>query len=547
MPNTIVDYKTMIRTRHFFIIAFLVLIAIGIFMLTENLAAPAELEFIYPTNGMNFPVNDPLTVRLVSPTGRQFIQVGVRYPGKWIFEGRKTEPPYEFPVYLPAQVGATTIIAEATDQAGQRFTAEVTVNLVPRALPSGWALQDLDVGPDNLSFTYISEKQPIFVSTTFRNESDLVRLDDTDGLYGTTYQIQSGSESIISVSPNGIVTAKGNGQAIVAVSNNGITKEVRATVQATNSPPQLEPINDVALQPGQSVELPLHASDQDNNILSFEVVDPPSFIQLVDHGDGTGIIRLVPHNGDLGRYSIPIIIHDNGTPQLQDNKRVNITVETAPGDLDGDGVLDGIDNCPTVANPNQADSDHDRIGDACSSDGVENCGNCVDDNGNGLVDLFDLLCAPTTLNLTKGTLTLKPDLGEDMLTLQGSFSGTAGIINPSTEGVTINLTDSDGQVTCFTLPPGSGWKVGKGKWTFTDDKTGSLGSPEAKERFSVQYNARKGIFSAKANVKKTNLHDPDAGEISTALVIGDDGFLNTQMWKLDKKGKKLTTPVKVHP
>ncbi len=42
-------------------------------------------------------------------------------------------------------------------------------------------------------------------------------------------------------------------------------------------------------------------------------------------------------------------------------------VESGP-DTDGDGTIDECDTCPDLANPDQADADHDGVGDACSDD-----------------------------------------------------------------------------------------------------------------------------------------------------------------------------------
>ncbi|MFH0875880.1 MAG: thrombospondin type 3 repeat-containing protein [archaeon] len=84
-------------------------------------------------------------------------------------------------------------------------------------------------------------------------------------------------------------------------------------------------------------------------------------------------------------------------------------------DTDGDGFLDSVDNCPNVANPNQADLDKDGIGNDCDNDAdgdtyltsdepfdcndmndavypgaAEICGDSIDQDCNGA----DLACAP---------------------------------------------------------------------------------------------------------------------------------------------------------
>lgn len=69
------------------------------------------------------------------------------------------------------------------------------------------------------------------------------------------------------------------------------------------------------------------------------------------------------------------LVLDSGTLMFSDSSgdvlRVTFTVDTIElevADSDGDGILDDADNCPDVANPDQADFDSDGIGDACDTD-----------------------------------------------------------------------------------------------------------------------------------------------------------------------------------
>ncbi len=78
---------------------------------------------------------------------------------------------------------------------------------------------------------------------------------------------------------------------------------------------------------------------------------------------------------------------------------------TSSPDGDGDGVLDAIDNCPDVANADQADADGNGIGDACEfcrigadldRDGIDDgCDACPrgpndeDEDGDGVADACD--------------------------------------------------------------------------------------------------------------------------------------------------------------
>ncbi len=68
-------------------------------------------------------------------------------------------------------------------------------------------------------------------------------------------------------------------------------------------------------------------------------------------------------------------------------------LDNAESDNDGDGVSDGSDNCPNIANGSQSDSDNDGAGDACDNDAdgdgvVDSADNCKWKSNSGQAD-FD--------------------------------------------------------------------------------------------------------------------------------------------------------------
>lgn len=95
-----------------------------------------------------------------------------------------------------------------------------------------------------------------------------------------------------------------------------------------------------------------------------------SFVVLAGCGSFSGPGLSATDDGSVIGLDVPIT-HDDGSTTTPDVTMpipdavvgLDSTIQTM--DTDGDGIPDSQDNCPTVANANQLNEDHDAFGDVC--------------------------------------------------------------------------------------------------------------------------------------------------------------------------------------
>ncbi len=137
-----------------------------------------------------------------------------------------------------------------------------------------------------------------------------------------------------------------------------------------------------------------------------------------------------------------------GSGKLDDIKMLS----GMPTDTDGDGIMDIPDNCPTISNTEQADTNEDGIGDACAPPQVP-----LDTDGDGISDRYDN--CPTDANFEQsdsdsdGTGDACEPLPPPMDT---DYDGIADVHDNCPTDVNFDQVDSDsngvGDV-CEPLPP----------------------------------------------------------------------------------------------
>ncbi len=111
-----------------------------------------------------------------------------------------------------------------------------------------------------------------------------------------------------------------------------------------------------------------------DNVPGQSTFSPTTFPSSAGYYGPTGItVRVDSIRGDRLYAYVDFDKDGDGFSDATDNCPAVANPDQADGDADGAG--DACDNCPGYANPDQADIDHDNIGDACD--------NCVDPDADG--------------------------------------------------------------------------------------------------------------------------------------------------------------------
>jgi uncharacterized protein with beta-barrel porin domain len=91
--------------------------------------------------------------------------------------------------------------------------------------------------------------------------------------------------------------------------------------------PDLAPINDQTMREGDSLTIPLTATNPQDALLTLTGTGLPNFCSLTDNSDGTGSIICNPDQGNAGTYNVTVTVTDDGDLPQSDSESFVLTVE----------------------------------------------------------------------------------------------------------------------------------------------------------------------------------------------------------------------------
>jgi hypothetical protein len=152
--------------------------------------------------------------------------------------------------------------------------------------------------------------------------------------------------------------------------------------------------------------------------------------------------------------------------------------------------------------------------------GLETCGNCIDDDGDGLVDFEDPECCGETQSFTLKKGRLRPADAGTKLALKGSLGSLdLGTFPPATHDVFVQVRAEGGDdMLCAQIPAAS--LAAKKKRLRFKDKTGAVASAQGLSQLKLRVR-KDGSVALATRGKQVLFATPSAGRVHVTM-----GFRN---------------------
>jgi hypothetical protein len=167
----------------------------------------------------------------------------------------------------------------------------------------------------------------------------------------------------------------------------------------------------------------------------------------------------------------------------------------------------------------------------------ERCGDCVDDDGNGLIDFEDPACCSGAAAFV-GTLRqgrVAPRGGQSFLRLRATLATTGVTVNPPSDDVLLQIRQLNGpELLCAQVPAGKFMKMGKG-YKFWDHMHGVPSAQGIADMF-VQLSPN-GHVPYRTYGRRVNFPTPSAGDFEITV-----GFHDPAVGDASNRCSRMTVP-----
>jgi hypothetical protein len=151
----------------------------------------------------------------------------------------------------------------------------------------------------------------------------------------------------------------------------------------------------------------------------------------------------------------------------------------------------------------------------------ESCGNCVDDDGDGLVDYEDPDCCDATTGLGVSRMALRPTTAParvDRLSVTARYASSApALFDPAAQDTSVQLSDPRGPLFCATVAA-SHWVHPLPRLYRFKDGAGAFAGGLAGGQFAVN---RNGAVMFRASGRRMNLREPSGANVLITVRVGD--------------------------